>query len=40
MLRLRRLCGMEMKMQMEMEMESEEEEEEGLEFRLDLRIVI
>lgn len=38
MLRLRRLCGMEMKMQMEME--SEEEEEEGLEFPLDLRIVI
>ncbi len=38
MLRLRRSCRMEMKMQMEME--SEEEEEEGLEFPLDLRIVI
>ncbi len=36
MLRLRRLCGMKMKMQME----SEREEEEGLEFPLDLRIVI
>jgi len=36
MLRLRRLCGMEMKMKMEMESEGEE----GLEFPLDLRIII